>query len=51
MDKEDRKALLVRMSEDLHKQLKIKAIEEGDNMTSIVLRLIEQYLDQHEEKE
>lgn len=49
MDK-DRKALLIRMSSDLHKKLKIQAIQEDKNMTEIVLRLIDEYLKKQEKE-
>lgn len=49
MNKE-RKALLIRMSGDLHKRLKIQAIEEDENMTAIVLRLIADYLEEQKKE-
>lgn len=39
-----KKALLIKMSSELHKELKIKTTECGENMTAVVLRLIQDYL-------
>ena len=43
---EKKKALLVKMDAELHKELKIRTVENGENMTTVVLRLIEDYLKQ-----
>jgi len=48
--KEERKALLIRMDANMHKRLKICAIEEDNNMTTIVLRLIREYLNSNKEQ-
>ncbi len=42
--KEEKKALLVKMDPDLHKLFKIKTTTQGENMTTVVLRLIQEYL-------
>jgi predicted HicB family RNase H-like nuclease len=44
MEKGKQKALLVKMEAEMHKLLKIKATEQGVNMTAVVLRLIQDYL-------
>lgn len=43
-DKMKKKALLVKMDSETHKMLKIKTTEQGENMTAVVLRLIQGYL-------
>lgn len=40
----DKKALLIKMDVELHRQLKVKTAERGENMTTVVLKLIEDYL-------
>jgi len=44
MEKGKQKALLVKMNAEMHKLLKIKATEQGINMTAVVLSLIQNYL-------
>lgn len=45
MEKDDKKkALLIKMDSELHRELKIKTTEQGENMTVVVLRLIQDYL-------
>lgn len=39
-----KKALLIKMDPEMHKLLKIRATEYGENMTTVVLRLIQDYL-------
>lgn len=39
-----KKALLIKMAPETHKLLKIKTTEQGENMTAVVLRLIQEYL-------
>ena len=41
---EKKKALLIKMDSETHKLLKIKTTERGENMTVVVLRLIQDYL-------
>lgn len=40
----EKKALLVKMDPEMHKRLKMKTVERGENMTTVVLELIEKYL-------
>ena len=44
MEKAKQKALLIKMDADMHKLLKIKTTEQGINMTTVVLKLIQSYL-------
>lgn len=47
VDRDDKvKALLVKMPSDMHKLLKVKTAESGENMTTVILKLIEEYLAQ-----
>ncbi len=39
-----KKALLIKMDSELHKELKIRTTQRGENMTVVVLRLIQDYL-------
>ena len=41
--------ILVRVPEHLKKKLKIIAVEQDSNMTEIVLKLIENFVNAHEE--
>lgn len=43
-EKNTKKALLIKMDPETHKLLKIKTTERGENMTAVVLRLIQDYL-------
>lgn len=45
MEKAKQKALLVKMDAEMHKLLKIKATEQGVNMTAVVLKLVQDYLE------
>ena len=38
------KALLIKMDAEMHKLLKIRTTEQGVNMTTVVLKLIQDYL-------
>lgn len=40
--------LLVKMDPELHKLFKIRATEQGESMTAVVLRLISEYLSKKE---
>ncbi len=40
----EKKALLIKMDPEMHKRLKMKTVERGENMTVVVLELIERYL-------
>lgn len=42
----DKKALLIKMDSEMHKKLKMHAVQQCKNMTDIVLKLIEEYLEQ-----
>jgi len=44
VEKDKKKALLVKMDPEMHKLLKIRTTEYGENMTTVVLRLIQDYL-------
>ena len=44
MEKDKKKALLIKMDPEMHKLLKIRTTEHGENMTTVVLRLIQDYL-------
>ena len=46
----DKKALLIKMDATLHKRLKLATTKSEDTMTSVVLKLIEEYLKKVEEK-
>jgi len=50
VENEKKKALLIKMDPELHRLLKIKTAESGENMTALVLRLIRVYLSQDPEK-
>lgn len=41
---DEKKALLIKMNPEMHKRLKMKTVERGENMTAVVLQLIEKYL-------
>lgn len=42
---EKQKALLIKMDPETHKALKVKAAEQGVNMTTIILKLVQDYLE------
>jgi predicted DNA binding CopG/RHH family protein len=44
------KALTVRITEDLHKALKIKCVTEGVEMTTVITKLIEGYVKESKPK-
>ena len=44
MEKDKTKALLIKMDSEMHKALKVRAAEQGINMTNIILKLVQNYL-------
>lgn len=47
----EKKALLIKMSSEQHKRLKVATAVSGETMTAVILRLIEEYLREAEQKE
>lgn len=44
MEKGKQKALLIKMDSEVHRLLKVKAAEQGVNMTTVILKLIQEYI-------